>query len=161
MKSYCKLVYNRKKEIMAMDFFDKVGDVITSTGKDVVKKAKDIAEAANLKSQISCPERIIDEAYVEIGKAYYEVHKDEENHLYMEQCATISDAMEKISQLNDELVRLKGSRICPKCGTEIDENALFCSNCGTKLEAVKKETEEAEGSEEEATGESTGSGEGI
>ena len=154
-----------------MDFFDKVGDVITSTGKDVVKKAKDIAEAANLKSQISCQERIIDEAYVEIGKAYYEVHKDEENHMYMEQCATISDAMEKISQLNDELVRLKGSRICPKCG---NENALFCSNCGTKLEAVKKETEEAEGSEdaevtevteaeakEEATGESTGSGEGI
>ena len=26
-------------------------------------------------------------------------------------------------------------KICPRCGTEQDDNALFCSNCGTTFAA--------------------------
>ncbi|MBP5774984.1 MAG: zinc-ribbon domain-containing protein [Clostridiales bacterium] len=35
---------------------------------------------------------------------------------------------------------------CPKCGTEISDNALFCNKCGTKIE----QTEESEAASEKA-----------
>ena len=55
-----------------MDFFEKVGDTITSKGKEVTGKAKDLAEIANLKSQISTCEDVIRKNYIEIGRLYYE-----------------------------------------------------------------------------------------
>ena len=29
-------------------------------------------------------------------------------------------------------------RLCPKCGREVDENSVFCSHCGEKLEGTKQ-----------------------
>ena len=36
-----------------MDFFEKVGETITAKGKDVTNKAKEMAEIAGLRNQIS------------------------------------------------------------------------------------------------------------
>ena len=57
-----------------MDFFDKLGTTISTKGKEVTGKAKDLAEVANLKSQISTCESVIKKNYIEIGKKYYDMH---------------------------------------------------------------------------------------
>ena len=124
-----------------MDFFDKVGEAITSTSKDVVKKAKDLAETTNLNVQISSQEKIINTAYTEIGKVYYEEHKNEADELYIAQFDTIKEASDKIAQLKADLTKIKGVKFCASCGTELREDAAFCSGCGAKVE---EETEEVE-----------------
>lgn len=51
-----------------MDFFEKLGDTITTKGKEVTGKAKDLAEIANLKGQIGTCEDVIKKNYIEIGR---------------------------------------------------------------------------------------------
>ncbi|MEN4005891.1 MAG: zinc ribbon domain-containing protein [Methanobacteriaceae archaeon] len=41
----------------------------------------------------------------------------------------------------------KQSNICPNCGTEISENAVFCIGCGEKLKEKSVETIEMEGTD--------------
>ena len=48
-----------------MDFFEKLGDTITTKGKEVTGKAKDLAEIANLKGQIGTCEDVIKKNYIE------------------------------------------------------------------------------------------------
>ena len=62
-----------------MEFFDKLSETIVSAGKDVGQKAKDVSEIAKLKMDIRSKEDFVEKQYAEIGKAYYEKHKDEEN----------------------------------------------------------------------------------
>ncbi len=50
-----------------------------SAGKDVGQKAKDVSEIAKLKMDIRSKEDFVEKQYAELGKAYYEKHKDEEN----------------------------------------------------------------------------------
>jgi len=51
-----------------MDFFERVGETITAKGKDVADKAKDLAEIASLRSQISTCEEVMKKNYLEIEK---------------------------------------------------------------------------------------------
>ena len=62
-----------------MEFFDKLSETIVSAGKDVGQKAKDVSEIAKLKMDIRSKEDFVEKQYAELGKAYYEKHKDEEN----------------------------------------------------------------------------------
>jgi hypothetical protein len=50
-----------------------------SAGKDVGQKAKDVSGIAKLKMDIRSKEDFVEKQYAELGKAYYEKHKDEEN----------------------------------------------------------------------------------
>lgn len=62
-----------------MEFFDKLSETIVSAGKDVGQKAKDVSGIAKLKMDIRSKEDFVEKQYAELGKAYYEKHKDEES----------------------------------------------------------------------------------
>ena len=47
-----------------MDFLDKLSETITSKGREVSDKAKDLAEIASLKSQINTCEEVIRKNYI-------------------------------------------------------------------------------------------------
>jgi len=91
-----------------MDFFEKLGDTITTKGKEVSGKAKDLAEIANLKSQINTCEDVIKKNYVEIGKLYYEKHGHEPEAEYDEFCRAISNAKTGIEDLEQRIKTVKG-----------------------------------------------------
>lgn len=91
-----------------MDFFEKMGETITSKGKDVADKAKDMAEIASLRSQISTCEDIMKKNYMEIGKLYYEKFKDEEQKDFEEQCGAISNARNGAEALEEKIREIKG-----------------------------------------------------
>lgn len=55
-----------------MDFFSKLGDTISATGKDVSKKARDLTGLAKLNMDLRAKEEYILRQYQEIGKQYYE-----------------------------------------------------------------------------------------
>ena len=123
-----------------MDFFDKLSETIVSAGKDVGQKAKDVSGIAKLKMDIRSKEDFVEKQYAELGKAYYEKHKDEENAEIEEKTPEqehfflITEALGEIERMRAEVFKLQGAAECPKCGAKMPQGAAFCSNCGTKMD---------------------------
>ena len=91
-----------------MEFFEKVGETITAKGKDVADKAKDFAEIASLRSQISTCEEVMKKNYLEIGKLYYEQFKEAEYNDFVEQCTAIKNAKNGVEALEAKIKEIKG-----------------------------------------------------
>lgn len=143
-----------------MDFFNKVGSTISNKGKDVTKKAKEMAEIAKLTGQIVEKEESIKGAYIELGKYVYESQKEDAPEEVAEKFAVIDATVEEIEHLKREIRKLKGRQECPDCGKEVSYSAAFCSYCGAKLpepepEEVVEEGEVTEVTEEAETAEET------
>lgn len=116
-----------------MDFFSKLGDKISNTSKDVAKKAKDVAEIANLNSQITTKETTIKSTYVEIGKYVYENLKEDAPAEIAEKFAAIDALMAEIAEMKKNIQALKGVMVCPNCGKDVETGAAFCPGCGNKM----------------------------
>ncbi len=126
-----------------MEFFDKLSETIVSAGKDVGQKAKDVSEIAKLKMDIKSKEDFVEKQYAELGKAYYEKHKDDETEETgengektpeQEHFFLISEALGEIERMRAEVLKIQGAAECPKCGAKMPQGAAFCSNCGTKMD---------------------------
>jgi predicted nucleic acid-binding Zn ribbon protein len=135
-----------------MDFFEKLGETISSKGKQVAQKAKDLTELAKLNGQISTEEEIMKNAYLSIGKMFYEECKENPVGDYATEVEIIKESTEKIKKLEYQVHQLKGIINCPNCGESISVNSYFCSSCGAKLEQEDKTSDE---NEEEITDELT------
>ena len=119
--------------------FDKLSESLVSAGKDVSQKAKDVSEIAKLKLDIKSKEDYVQKQYEELGRSYYEKHKDEEECEEAEQFFLIREAVEEIERMKAEVLRIQGSAECPKCGAKMPEGAVYCSNCGTKMDDMYEE----------------------
>ena len=122
-----------------MAFWEKVGGNISNTGKSVAAKAKEMATVSNLHGQIATQEEILNRAYLDIGKRYYEMNSETPDEEYLELFTKIKEANQKIEELNQEILQAKGIQYCPNCNAEISLEAAFCVNCGTKVGAEKTE----------------------
>lgn len=96
-----------------MEKFDKsiiskIGETISVKGKEVGDKAKDLAEIASLKSRINTCEDVMKRNYMEIGKRYYELHKDVWEEIYDEECRAITNARNDIEELEVRIREIKG-----------------------------------------------------
>lgn len=91
-----------------MDVFEKLGDTISARGKEAVDKAKEIAEIANLKSQIATCEEVVKKNYMEIGKLYYELYGDMAEEDFAKQCRAIKNAKRGAKELQQKVDELKG-----------------------------------------------------
>lgn len=88
-------------------FLDKVTDVINNTASDISDKAKEFSEVSSLNGQIRSQEKIIENAYIEIGKAYYEAHKDDASDIYGKQISTIRAAKIEAERLRADVANIK------------------------------------------------------
>lgn len=128
-------------------FLDKVGETITSKGKDVAKKAKEIAEVVSLNNQISTQEDTINKVFLEIGKSVYQLKEEWVSTELAEKFSIVDSAYEEIGKLKKEIMTLKGVKQCPGCGAEVASNAAYCPDCGTQM---PEEPKAPEASQEEA-----------
>ena len=93
---------------MDKSFVTKIGETISVKGKEVSDKARDLAEIANLKSQINTCEEVVKKNYMEIGRRYYELHGAEPEEDYDEQCRAIANARNGIAELEEKIKEIKG-----------------------------------------------------
>ena len=93
-----KLENHTQKGVLKMDFFDKLGNTISAAGKTGLSKAKEIKDTARITLDIQEREGAIRKLYQDLGQAYYQAHKDDENPEY-EQIAEIRAAFEEIGEL--------------------------------------------------------------
>ena len=91
-----------------MDFIEKLGDTISSKGKEVAEKAKETAEILALKGQISTCEEVIRKNYVEIGKMYFEQYGEMPEEPFEKQCRAIHNAMNGVKELQERINELEG-----------------------------------------------------
>lgn len=116
---------------MAFDF-EQIKQTMVSAGKEVSEKAKEASSIAKLKLDIHTKEEFLTKQYAELGKAFYQAHKNEdvpERSFF----ATIAEAEEELDRLNNELMDLQGAVRCPKCGSKQSDDNVFCNQCGTNL----------------------------
>lgn len=107
----CAHIYGKRAYRLGgegMDFFEKVGETITTKGKDVADKAKEVAEIVNLKNQIKICEDVVKKNYMEIGKKYYENNADAPDAEYDRQCTAIRNAENGIKELEEKIRQIKG-----------------------------------------------------
>ena len=123
-----------------MEFFGKIKETVTDTSKIVAQKAKDKTEVIKLKHQISTEEEKIKDAYLAIGKRYFEENIGEVSDAYINDFTIINEAKARICELQEQIKTIKGVFSCPNCGAEITSDSSFCSSCGAKIDPpVQKE----------------------
>ena len=91
-----------------MDFLEKLGETITIKSKEAVDKAKELADIANLKSQIASCEDVMKKNYIEIGKLYYEQYGNMPEEPFEKQCRAIQNAKMNIEDLEERIKERKG-----------------------------------------------------
>ena len=83
-----------------------------------------------------------DTYYIIIGKNYYEQTPGYQDA--MDSAVGELEALEKQIDVNGKnILRLKGFRLCPNCEKIVDDNAVFCGECGTRMEPVPEPDEES------------------
>lgn len=128
-----------------MAFFDKLSETITTRGKDVANKAKEIAEVTSLNSKISAQEDLISKYFKEIGRFMYEHREKQCDNGLEERFHLVDAAYEEIDRLKKEIRRIKGIKECESCGAEVPADAAFCPKCGNAVpEDVPDEVEAEE-----------------
>ena len=117
-----------------MAFWEDFSETISVKSKEVADKAKTLTDIANLKGQIVTYENTILRNYREIGRAYYNAHKNDLTKEFPDEMDNISEAKRKIAELHAKISDLKGTKKCSSCGSEIPNDSSFCSKCGQKVE---------------------------
>ena len=74
---------------------------------EITDKAKEISEVSSLNSQIRNQEKTIERCYNEIGKLYYEAHKDDTSDAFLEQIERITKAKQEVERLKKDVENIK------------------------------------------------------
>jgi hypothetical protein len=86
-------------------------DIVADTTRDVASKtadkAKNVSRIAKLSLEISGEKDTIKKAYAEIGKLYYETHKDAPDGFFVQLCDEITLANKSIIDKETEIAELK------------------------------------------------------
>lgn len=122
-----------------MAFFDDVSRMLNDVTSTAAEKTREFSEISNLNAIISNEEERFEGACTEIGKIYFENHKEDFEECYSHFMNMAKDAERKISESKKQLFIIKGVTVCEGCGQEVSLKVAFCSNCGKavpKLEPV-------------------------
>lgn len=113
--------------------FEKIGKTLTETGKAVSEKTKVVGESAKLNSRIIAKESTVRSLYSEIGEYYYNKYKDAPDEEITEAVKVLTETLNSITDMKNQLLSIKGAVKCTECGTECPIECSFCGQCGAKL----------------------------
>jgi len=120
-----------------MAIIDDIGKKLVKSGQDTLEKAlekaKALVEITRLGGQVADEQNALVTFYAQIGEKYYSLRKDDPDEEYSQFCDRITAGLMRIAELNTEIQRLKGMRLCPKCGAACPVDAKYCSKCGECL----------------------------
>ena len=121
-----------------MDFND-IGKKISTVGNSVVNKAKNASMINDLKNRITQEEKAIDGYFLSLGKQYYNLKKDEPDEEIKSLIDMINEGYERIEELQKQCSILQNTKTCRGCGAVLEPDALFCIQCGLRVEEEKPE----------------------
>ncbi|MCM1539096.1 MAG: zinc ribbon domain-containing protein [bacterium] len=116
-----------------MAFFEQLGKTLNEASDNLKRKTQNFSEVNSLEKQVNANQSAVQNLYVEIGRAYYEAHKGDMQGDYVEQCRMITDMLNQIAQLQDQIRIKKGIQLCPNCGAQLALGSMFCAGCGAQV----------------------------
>ncbi|MDP3058889.1 MAG: zinc ribbon domain-containing protein [bacterium] len=136
-----------------MAFLKNLGGSLANLAGSAADKAKKMAEIARLNSAIGGQEKLIKEAYLEIGKIMFEHEKDKLDSIVAEWCGKITLAQQEIEDLKVKIAEQKDEekpevahtpepasalttsrrKFCNNCGAENSDVSKFCNSCGQAM----------------------------
>ena len=90
-----------------MSFFDEMKESLVSAGKDVSQKAKEVSGVAKLKLDVKSKEDYVEKQYAELGRTYFDAHKDDEENAENEQFKVIKEALAEIERMKAEILKVR------------------------------------------------------
>ena len=117
-----------------MDFFEKMGETLSTKGKAATQKAKDLADLARLNAQVGQLEGKIRTWYQGSGEKVYHREKDQDHAGLEVEFDMVTEAFAQIGAIKKQIAALKGLQECPSCKAQVEDSAQFCPKCGAKLE---------------------------
>lgn len=131
-----------------MAFFEKVGETISTRGKEAAHRAKDVADLAKLNTQVGQLEGKVKTYYQIIGEKVYQNEKDQDHSGLEAEFDLVNDAVAEIARIKKQISDIKGTKECAECKAEVDNSFAFCPHCGAKFEEPAEECCCAEVAEE-------------
>lgn len=139
-----------------MGLFNKFSDQLSGVGKNISNSTQQFVNETKIQASIRDKKNTINEALLNLGKAYYTAHADDPDSEFSGTIEAIRSEYKSIDDLKKQLSGVRGKAICPKCGAEIDKDVAFCPKCGANLaEAAKAEKPEESTAAPEADKESS------
>ena len=90
-----------------MAIFSEIGKKISETTQNAVKGTKDFAEVTKLNSQISDEQKQIDNAYLQMGKLYYDrFATTTDDPDFAAFCVSVTQGVAKIGTLRAEIQKI-------------------------------------------------------
>lgn len=126
--------------------FEDLSKMLTDLGNKVVKKTGEVAEAATLQAKILGKKKNIQDAYLALGKAFFEKHKDETTE-FADEIVKIHNIMKEIEELEAEMKTVKEKDKTEEPETSVSEEAKEPETV-VEEETEEKTTEEETASEE-------------
>ena len=123
-----------------MAFFEEMGRKLSQTSQDVVQKTKDTTEISRINGMIIDEEKTISLMFDQMGKSYFDAHKDDEAPEFAALINKIKESRAKIEEHKENIKRIRGIMPCPHCGQEINYGVPFCSFCGKRVNEPVQET---------------------
>ena len=119
-------------------------ETLSDTAQALIEKNRVHAQKNRIKTVIQCENRVIDKAFIELGKYYMKNLRDPENEKNEELCHTIEESIEKIKLAKERYDKLTAYEesicVCPCYGDnasyeedesdsdDIEDITLACSN---------------------------------
>ncbi|MBQ5969567.1 MAG: zinc-ribbon domain-containing protein [Clostridia bacterium] len=116
-----------------MAFIDDIGNRISRTSQNAITRTKNMAEISRLNSQIAEQERRINNGYFQIGKLYYSQHPDDYAPEFAALIEAIKEAERMAADCKQQIMIVKGVKLCEACGAENPSTGAFCNSCGSPL----------------------------
>lgn len=88
-----------------------------------VRKTKNVSRIAKLNVDIAGERDTIKQAYSEIGKLYYETHRQDPEPYFAQLCQEIENAYESIATMEAEIVRIK-TKAAPEEDGEAEDDTI-------------------------------------
>jgi hypothetical protein len=127
---------------------ENVADKTKAFAAIAADKAKAMGRIAKLTVEINGEKDTMKKAYIEIGKLYYETHRNDPDGFFIQLCDEITVAMESIASKEAEIAELKASI------SDFSELSSISSDVDVEFESVVAEEEKCScGCEDEAPAE--------
>lgn len=100
------------------------------------------AKIDELNESVEAIKKEIDSLYMELGKYTYEMNTPNRDVLIGDTYNKLNEKYAMIRDVNVKILDIKGYKICPSCGLEVDKELMYCGNCGTKMKTEVETTAE-------------------
>lgn len=114
-------------------FWEDIKTKVSDTTNSAINKANELTEVSKLNGLINEEDKKVKNLYYQIGKAYVAKNGSNPDPELADLIAAVIESGKAIKDYKDQINAIKGIRICPNCGVEVEKTSSFCSGCGNPM----------------------------